>query len=162
MGYLNPLLALPAARAIAALPQAQRRPLERLLRELRAQANEQAELAWARRKAPMAAYYRAVSSYARHCAHVLSRPRTERNVTLYLAIEADAGNPEAIAKAAAAVLARAGLRVRTVAPDEFVQADEARAIEPAGESSAGTERSTVCYGAHLPTLVKSIENGLLD
>ncbi|WP_404995390.1 hypothetical protein [Cupriavidus pauculus] len=52
MGYLNPLLALPAGRALQALPAAERAHLARLLRELRHQANTEAEKAWARRKGP--------------------------------------------------------------------------------------------------------------
>lgn len=74
MGYANPLLNLPAGRALMALPAEQREPLEQVLRELREQANTEAEKAWAKRKGPMAAYWRAVSTYARHLAHALSRP----------------------------------------------------------------------------------------
>lgn len=78
MGYLNPLLALPAGRALQSLPAEQRAPLEALLRELRDQANDEAEKAWRKRKGPMAAYWRAVSTYARHIAHALSdRARIE-------------------------------------------------------------------------------------
>ncbi|RUR71931.1 hypothetical protein EJP67_33280 [Variovorax guangxiensis] len=73
MGYLNPLLRLPAGRALLSLPKEQRAPLEAVLRELRWQADQQAELAWKRRKGPMAAYFRAVATYARHLAHALSR-----------------------------------------------------------------------------------------
>jgi hypothetical protein len=73
MGYLNPLFKLPAGRALLALPEEHRSPLERLMRELREQANDEAENAWRRRKGPMAAYWRAVSTYARHIAHALSR-----------------------------------------------------------------------------------------
>jgi hypothetical protein len=72
MGYLNPLFNLPAGRALLALPAEQRAPLEALLRELRDQANVEAENAWRRRKGPIAAYWRAVSTYARHTAHALS------------------------------------------------------------------------------------------
>jgi len=72
MGYLNPLLKLPAGRALLALPPEQRAPLEAVLRELRDQANTEAERSWAKRKGPMAAYWRAVSTYARHTAHALS------------------------------------------------------------------------------------------
>lgn len=74
MGYINPLLRLPAGRALQALPAADRARIERVLRELRAQADAEAEKAWRRRKAPMAAYWRAVSTYARHLAHALSTP----------------------------------------------------------------------------------------
>lgn len=73
MGYINPLLRLPAARKLLALPPDQRRPMEQLLRELRADADREAENAWKRRKGPMAAYWRAVSTYARHTAHMLSK-----------------------------------------------------------------------------------------
>lgn len=73
MGYTNPLLQLPAGRKLMALPKEERAALEAVLRELRAQANDEAELAWRRRKAPMAAYWRAVSTYARHLAHALSK-----------------------------------------------------------------------------------------
>jgi len=73
MGYINPLLRLPAAKKLLALPLEQRAPIEALLRELRADADREAENAWKRRKGPMAAYWRAVSTYARHIAHMLSR-----------------------------------------------------------------------------------------
>jgi hypothetical protein len=77
MGYKNPLLDLPAGRALASLSHAQRAPLEAILRDLRSQANEEAEKAWAKRKGPMAAYWRAVSTYARHTAHALGKgPQT--------------------------------------------------------------------------------------
>ncbi|NKF95650.1 hypothetical protein GO290_02740 [Ralstonia solanacearum] len=72
MGYLNPLLKLPAGKALLDLPAEQRAPLEAVLRELRDQANAEAENAWRRRKGPMAAYWRAVATYARHTAHALS------------------------------------------------------------------------------------------
>jgi hypothetical protein len=77
MGYINPLLRLPAGRALLGLPKEQREPLEAVLRELRDQANAEAEIAWLRRKAPMAAYWRAVSTYARHAAHALSKADSE-------------------------------------------------------------------------------------
>lgn len=73
MGYLNPLLNTRAGRALMALPVEQRAPLEALFRELRELANIEAEKAWAKRKGPMAAYWRAVSTYARHIAHLLSK-----------------------------------------------------------------------------------------
>lgn len=73
MGYVNPLFKLPAAKKLLDLPPEQRAPLEALLRELRADANAEAEKAWRKRKAPMAAYWRAVSTYARHAAHLLSK-----------------------------------------------------------------------------------------
>ncbi|MCA8331849.1 hypothetical protein [Burkholderia cepacia] len=73
MGYINPLLRLPAARALTELPLDSRRALSKVLRALRDQANAEAEIAWKRRKGPMAAYWRAVATYARHLAHALDR-----------------------------------------------------------------------------------------
>lgn len=73
MGYLNPLLNLPAARALLALDGSSRAALAALMLELRRDANVEAERAWKRRKGPMACYWRAVSTYARHVAHVLRR-----------------------------------------------------------------------------------------
>lgn len=73
MGYENPLLKLPAAQKVLALPPEQRAPLEALMRELRADADKLAEESWRKRKGPMAAYWRAVSTYARHVAHMLSK-----------------------------------------------------------------------------------------
>ena len=73
MGYINPLLKLPAGRRLLALPAEDRIRIAGVMRELRGQANEEAEKAWARRKGPMAAYWRAVATYARHLAHALER-----------------------------------------------------------------------------------------
>ena len=60
-----------AGRDLANLPEADRRRIAAVMRDLRAQANAEAQTAWNRRKAPMAAYWRAVSTYARHLAHAL-------------------------------------------------------------------------------------------
>ncbi|WP_420996294.1 hypothetical protein ACKI2N_012525 [Cupriavidus sp. 30B13] len=77
MGYLNPLLRLPAARNLLHLPLEQRKAMALVLRQLRDQANTEAEQAWRRRKGPMAAYWRAVSTYARHLAHALEQTATD-------------------------------------------------------------------------------------
>lgn len=73
MGYINPLLRLPAAQRLLKLPAEQRREIALVLRDLRNQANQEAEQSWRRRKGPMAAYWRAVSTYARHFAHALEQ-----------------------------------------------------------------------------------------
>lgn len=73
MGYINPLLRLPAARKLMQLPPEQRTAIAGIFRELRDQANTEAEQAWRRRKGIMAAYWRAVSTYARHLAHALEQ-----------------------------------------------------------------------------------------
>lgn len=77
MGYINPLLRLPEGRDLVNLPVDSRRALVAVLRALRARANAEAEIAWARRKGPMAAYWRAVATYARHIAHALQSGQPE-------------------------------------------------------------------------------------
>lgn len=77
MGYINPLLQLPAARDLLALPTESRRAVASVLHALRTQANAEAEIAWSRRKGPMAAYWRAVATYARHLAHAIDNGRSE-------------------------------------------------------------------------------------
>ncbi|KWU22265.1 hypothetical protein [Achromobacter xylosoxidans] len=81
MGYINPLLRLPAGQALQQLPKADRERIEAVMRDLRDQANSEAETAWRRRKAPMAAYWRAVSTYARHIAHALAAQPTTKERT---------------------------------------------------------------------------------
>ena len=66
----NPLLALPSAQEIAALPTEARAALRKLLLELRADARARAEKCWKQNKAPMAAYWKAVSVYAGHTARI--------------------------------------------------------------------------------------------
>lgn len=73
MGYINPLLRLDAVQQLLELPAEQRGAIAALMRELRADADRQAENAWKKRKGPMAAYWRAVATYARHTAHALHR-----------------------------------------------------------------------------------------
>lgn len=67
----NPLLALPAVEELRALPVEQRRALSCLLRDLAADARVRAENCWRTHKAPMAAYWKAVSVYAGHTARAL-------------------------------------------------------------------------------------------
>jgi hypothetical protein len=67
----NPVLRLRSAKSIMALPIEQRRPLGILLRELSLEADTQAEAAWRKRKGIMAAYWRAVATYAKHLARAI-------------------------------------------------------------------------------------------
>jgi hypothetical protein len=67
----NPVLLLPAAKNILELPIEARRPLGILLRQLADQANEQAQTSWKANKGIMAAYWKAVSVYAKHLARVI-------------------------------------------------------------------------------------------
>lgn len=71
MGYVNPLLNLPAGKALLLLPAKDRQRIENVMRQLRTQANAEAERSWQERKGPMACYWRAVTTYARHPAHAL-------------------------------------------------------------------------------------------
>lgn len=74
MGYINPLLKLPAAQAIIALPPSpEKRLFVQLLRELRADADSNAEASWRKRKGPMASYWRSTATYSRHAAHVFAQ-----------------------------------------------------------------------------------------
>lgn len=70
----NPLLALPSAARLAELPEDSRDALRALLLEIRVDAAERAQTCWKRHKAPMAAYWKAVSVYAGHAARALRRP----------------------------------------------------------------------------------------
>ncbi|MFL9611083.1 hypothetical protein ACKF11_13430 [Methylobacillus sp. Pita2] len=72
MGYINPLLKLAAGKALMNLPKEDRERIAEVFRELRIQANLEAERSWKARKGPMAAYWRAVSTYSRHLAHALT------------------------------------------------------------------------------------------
>lgn len=62
----NPMLKLPSVQAIAALPPEAKAALLALLSDLRVDARAKAEHCWRRHKAPMAAYWKAVSVYANH------------------------------------------------------------------------------------------------
>jgi hypothetical protein len=69
----NPILALPAALELQALPRSQRLIIKRLLRELKAQCREQERRAYSQRKGPLTAYWMAAGTYAGHVAAVLGR-----------------------------------------------------------------------------------------
>lgn len=62
----NPVLALPAVAQLRALPPESRRALAAVLKDLGGDARHRAQKAWDSGKGPMAAYWRAVSVYARH------------------------------------------------------------------------------------------------
>lgn len=69
----NPVLALPAAARLVALPAPAREALAAVLRDLSRDARERAEKCWRTHKAPMAAYWKAVAVYARHLAVALGK-----------------------------------------------------------------------------------------
>jgi hypothetical protein len=74
----NPLLALPAAKAIAALPLEQRQLLGQLLRELNVDCEAKAQKAWTTKKGPMAAYWKACAVYAKHAGRLCGPPARKR------------------------------------------------------------------------------------
>jgi hypothetical protein len=67
----NPVLALPAAARIAELSPLHKATLRGLMLDIAADARQRANECWRRHKAPMAAYWKAVSVYAGHIARVL-------------------------------------------------------------------------------------------
>lgn len=69
----NPILALPSARRLADLSPAERNTLIALLLDIKADAAERASECWRKHKAPMAAYWKAVSVYSGHIARAIRR-----------------------------------------------------------------------------------------
>ncbi|RWF49961.1 MAG: hypothetical protein EOS50_30235 [Mesorhizobium sp.] len=67
----NPVLALPSIEALQALPIETRRALAFLLTDLSTDARMRADESWRKHKAPMAAYWKAVSVYAKHIRRAL-------------------------------------------------------------------------------------------
>lgn len=67
----NPLMALPGAGKLAALPPESRAALRALLMDIRVDARDRAAECWRKHKAPMACYWKAVSVYAGHAARLL-------------------------------------------------------------------------------------------
>jgi hypothetical protein len=68
----NPVLALPAMAALRDLPPESRAAMRAALLDLRADARARAEKCWRTHKAPMAAYWKAVSVYSGHIAKVIA------------------------------------------------------------------------------------------
>jgi hypothetical protein len=71
MSYANPVLTLPSAARLATLSPEASKALADVLRDIGRDADERAEKSWRSRKAPMAAYWRAVGVYARHIARAV-------------------------------------------------------------------------------------------
>lgn len=67
----NPVLALPGAKLLLALPPECRAALRSCLLDLKADARGRADKCWLKHKGPMAVYWKAVSVYAGHLARVL-------------------------------------------------------------------------------------------
>ncbi len=69
----NPLLALPSAGRLHELDPLTREIVAAIFVDLAVEADQLAEVSWLRRKAPMAAYWRAVCTYSRHFARAVRR-----------------------------------------------------------------------------------------
>ena len=67
----NPALKLPSIAKLQALDEDTRGILVDILRELQLQSRDTAEKCWKTHKAPMAAYWKAVSVYAGHIARAI-------------------------------------------------------------------------------------------
>lgn len=67
----NPMMALPAFKQLRALPEDQRYAIRMLFLDLAVDARIRADKSWKSHKAPMAAYWKAVSVYAGHTARIL-------------------------------------------------------------------------------------------
>lgn len=67
----NPLLALPAAAQMQALPPEAKAALKALLIDIRNDCRVRAEESWRKHKAPMAAYWKAQGVYANHAQRLL-------------------------------------------------------------------------------------------
>lgn len=71
----NPVLALPAVERLRDLDPECRSALRAVLLDIAVAANANAEVSWRKRKGPMAAYWRAVSTYAKHIARATRDPK---------------------------------------------------------------------------------------
>lgn len=67
----NPLLRLPSAAKLNDLPPEAKAALRDVLLDLRADAQANADYCWAKHKAPMAAYFKALSVYCGHMSRLL-------------------------------------------------------------------------------------------
>lgn len=67
----NPLLSLPAAEDLQSLSPEAKAALRKLLKQIQMDARVRAQKCWETHKAPMAAYWKAVSVYANHTSRLL-------------------------------------------------------------------------------------------
>lgn len=70
----NPVLGLPSAQRLVELSPRERAALAAVLMDIRAEARVKADESWRRSKGPMAAYWKAVATYAGHIARATRRP----------------------------------------------------------------------------------------
>lgn len=73
----SPVRGLPGMAQLRALSPEARTALRAILMSIRADAAARAQASWRKHKAPMAAYWKAVSVYAGHIARTLREPQTQ-------------------------------------------------------------------------------------
>lgn len=73
MGDVNKPLGLPTSKELMKLPTPDHTRIALVMRDLRHLANIESESSWKKRKRPITAYCRAVSTYLRHLAHALKQ-----------------------------------------------------------------------------------------
>ncbi|WP_262267081.1 MULTISPECIES: hypothetical protein [Microvirga] len=69
----NPILALPAFKAVYSLPDDTKLVLASLLDNLSKDAEAKAQTSWLKKKGPMAAYWKACAVYAKHIARAIRK-----------------------------------------------------------------------------------------
>jgi hypothetical protein len=75
MEVRNPILCLPSFQALASLPDESQEAIRAVLYDLAIDANARAEKCWRKSKGPMAAYWKAVSVYAKHIRAAIAKAR---------------------------------------------------------------------------------------
>ena len=84
----NPVLALPAIRALQALDPEIKALLSALLLDLRRDARARSERSWASRKAYVAAYWAAISTYSGHIVRALRQGSARRKPNVMIVRQA--------------------------------------------------------------------------
>ena len=112
----NPVLALPAARALVEIDPSARAALAAVLADLGAEAAARAQRSWSQNKGVMAAYWKAVSVYARHIRRVLVMAGREGRGCLVGAASSHRDTPPRLSTASAVPVRAAGAPVTTGGP----------------------------------------------
>jgi hypothetical protein len=97
----NPILALPAFRAVYSLPDETKVALASLLDNLSRDAEAKAQTSWLKKKGPMAAYWKACAVYAKHIARAIRKSCcTKTSISAAQSPEAHNENQDTPARAA--------------------------------------------------------------
>ena len=97
----NPVLALPAFKAIHNLPEPVKLALSDLLDNLSKDAEAKAQTSWLKKKGPMAVYWKCVAVYSKHVSRAIKRScRSDFSLTISQSFEASNENENASTRAA--------------------------------------------------------------